>query len=86
MYARMHVNVEPVSITIGEVIHVLNIMKCMDSDIMYIINVYNDIWNATYTIQSTVHSCTIIMHITVGMQTCNYRNTYKILSHGSSSH
>ena len=32
----------------GEVIHVLNIMKCMDSDIMYIINVYNDIWNATY--------------------------------------
>ena len=31
----------------GEVIHVLNIMKCMDSDIMYIINVYNDIWNAT---------------------------------------
>ena len=32
----------------GEVIHVLNIMKCMDSDIMYIINVYNDIWNATH--------------------------------------
>ena len=47
MYARMHVNVEPISITIGEVIHVLNIMKCMDSDIMYIINVYNNIWNDT---------------------------------------
>ena len=40
MYARMHVNVEPMSVTIGEVIHVLNIMKCMDSDIMYVINVY----------------------------------------------
>ena len=48
-YAHMHGNVEPMSITIGEVIHVLNIMKCMDSDIMYIINVYNDIWNATLT-------------------------------------
>ena len=22
-------------------------MKCMDSDIMYVIHVYNDIWNAT---------------------------------------
>ena len=38
----------------GEVIHVLNIMKCMDSDIMYIINVYNDIWNATKTQVITV--------------------------------
>ena len=47
MYARMHVNVKTMSITIGEVIHGLNIMKCMDSDIMYVIHVYNDIWNAT---------------------------------------
>ena len=46
-YARMHVNMKTVFIIMGEVIHVLNIMKCMDSDIMYIINVYNDIWNAT---------------------------------------
>ena len=48
MYACMHVNVKTMSITIGEVIHGLNIMKCMDSDIMYVIHVYNDIWNATY--------------------------------------
>ena len=47
MYARMHVNVKTMSITIGEVIHGLNIMKCMDSDIVYVIHVYNDIWNAT---------------------------------------
>ena len=43
-----------------------------------------------YTLQSTVHNWTIIMHLKVGMQTYNYRNTYKIysshLSHGSSSH
>ena len=50
MYARMHVNVKPMSITIGEVIHGLNIMKYMDSDIMYVIHVYNDIWNATKVI------------------------------------
>ena len=38
------------------------------------------------TLQSTVHSWTIIMHLKVGMQTYNYRNTYKLyashLSHG----
>ena len=43
----MHVNMKTVFIIMGEVIHVLNIMKCMDSDIMYVIHVYNDIWNAT---------------------------------------
>ena len=32
----MHVNMKTVFIIMGEVIHVLNIMKCMDSDIMYI--------------------------------------------------
>ena len=32
----MHVNMKTVFIIMGEVIHVLNVMKCMDSDIMYI--------------------------------------------------
>ena len=47
----------------GEVIHVLNIMKCMDSDVMYVIHVYNDIWNATYSVirftyrSSEIKSC-----------------------------
>ena len=50
MYARMHVNVKTMSITIGKVIHGLNIMKCMDSDIMYVIHVYDDIWNATHSL------------------------------------
>ena len=57
MYARMHVNVKTMSITIGEVIHGLNIMKCMDSDIMYVIHVYNDIWNATHTLLLKHYSC-----------------------------
>ena len=34
----VHVNVKTMSITIGEVIHGLNIMKCMDSDIDCVCN------------------------------------------------
>ena len=46
----LQASMKTMSMIMGEVIHVMNIMKCMDSDIMYVINVYNDIWNATYYI------------------------------------
>ena len=70
-----------------------------DRDLLHTISIvfteYSGLYNdlcclQQYTLQSTVHSWTIIMHRKVGMQTYNYRNTYKIyashLSHGFSSH
>ena len=67
-----------------------------DRDLLHTISIvftecsglYNDLCCLQqYTLQFTVHGWTIIMHLKVGTQTYNYRNTYKIYaSHGSSSH
>ena len=78
----------------------LRVLKiATDRDLLHTISIvlteYSGLYNdlcclQQYTLQSTVHSWTIIMHLKVGMQTYNYRNTYKLyashLSHGSSSH
>ena len=81
-------------------IYAIRVLKiATDRDLLHTISIvfteYSGLYNdlcclQQYTLQSTVHSWTIIMHLKVGMQTYNYRNTYKIyashLSHSSSSH
>ena len=55
----MHVNMKTVFIIMGEVIHVLNIMKCMDSDIMYIM-IYGTPHVVFYKIEFfTCRTCTL---------------------------
>ena len=58
-----------------------------DRDLLHTISIvfteYSGLYNdlcclQQYTLQFTVRSWTIIMHLKVGMQTYNYRNTYKI--------
>ena len=87
----------PNPISAHSIIRVLKIAT--DRDLLHTISIvfteYSGLYNdlcclQQYTLQSTVHSWTIIMHLKVGMQTYNYRNTDKLyashMSHGSSSH
>ena len=65
-------------------IRVLKIVA--DRDLLHTISIvfteysglYIDLCCLQQYTQSTVHRWTIIMHLKVGMQTYNYRNTYKI--------